>query len=554
MGSIPRTVPLLADCLTVILSKNNLLSLNQLQQIHSQLLTNGNLSSTALLTSFLASCYRVQKRHNPLLILQTLPNPDPLLWNYMVRVSLESNNLQDFLCFYNGLRGNNLVPSVSTISLILRSCASLCATQLGKSFHSQIMKMGSVPDVILLTALLDFYAKVGDLTSAKLVFVEMPERDVVANNAMISALSKHGFIEAAQSLFDDMPERDSCSWNSMITSYCKLGQTDVARLMFNRNPVKNVVSWNAIIDGYCKLGQIMNAEELFVQMGSIKNTVTWNTMIAGYVQSMEFSKAISVFQQMQAERVEATEVTMASLLSACAHLGVLELGERVHAYIRKKNLRVDVVLGNALIDMYCKCGSIEAALRVFHGLPTKNIFCWNSIIIGLGIHGYGREAIDVFVSMDKDKVKPDGVTFIGLLSGCTHSGLIAEGRAGLLEEALQLIKAMPMKPNSVVWGSLLQACQVHEDIEFGMQVTQYLFELDPSDEGNFVFLSNLYASLNCWDDVSICRRLMIARGMQKTPGCSSVELDNIEHEFVVEETSPPCKSHNLLHLFLSKTE
>ncbi|KAL6979017.1 formamidase, partial [Sarracenia purpurea var. burkii] len=250
MHSIPAALPSLADHLTVILSRSNRLSHGQLQQIHGQLLTNGFVSSTTLLTDFLNSCYRSRNNLYSLLFLQNLPKPDPLLWDAMVRISLECENWQDFQGFYNGLRENNLVPSKSTISLILHSCANLRAIQLGESFHCQILKLGFVSDMILQTGLLLLYAKVGHLGLTKQVFAEMTERDVVANNAMISALSKHGCFEEAQNLFDNMPERNSCSWNSMITCFCKLGRIDSARSTFDRNPVKDVVSWNAIIDGY----------------------------------------------------------------------------------------------------------------------------------------------------------------------------------------------------------------------------------------------------------------------------------------------------------------
>ncbi|XP_058225473.1 pentatricopeptide repeat-containing protein At3g29230-like [Rhododendron vialii] len=570
MNSIPRPLPSLAtDYLTFVLSTNNLLNLRQLQQIHGQLLTSGRLSSTPLLTTFLTSYYRTHKtNHYPLLFLRNLPKPNnPFLWNSMVQLSLQSENWLDFLGFYNGLRENYLFPNKSLVSLIFRACAGLCATHLGESFRCQLLKMGILFDVVLQTGLIDFYAKVGDLRSAEKVFEEMTERDVVANNVMLSGFTKHGFVEEARRLFDSMQERDSCSWNSMITCYCKLGQIDSARLMFDRSPVKDVVSWNAIIDGYCKLGQLMNAEELFVRMGSVKNSVTWNTMIAGYVQSREFGRAMRAFQQMQAQNVKPTEVTMVSLLSACAHLGAVDMGEWIHAYIRSKNFKVDVVLGNALIDMYCKCGSIEAALDVFHGLTVKNTFCWNSVIVGLGMHGYGEEAVNAFIAMEKENLKPDEVTFVGLLSGCSHSGLVSAGRryfshmssvfgiqpgiehygcmvdllgrAGLLQEALDVIKTMPMKPNSVVWGTLLRACRVHKDTKFIEQVTQYLLELETNDEGNYVVLSNLYASLNRWDDVNFCRKLMTQRGVRKTPGCSSIEVDNLVHEFVAGDPSRP---------------
>lgn len=566
MTSIPKNLSSLADYLA-FRSQNAFLNLSELQQIHCQILTNDYFHSNSLVTDFLSSCFRSQKPRYALVFLQNVTSPDPSLWNSMIRVSLESGVCPDFLGFYSGMLRNDVLPSKTSFSLILRSCAISGEAQLGEAFHCQIMKMGFEYDMILQTGLLDFYAKVGDLKCAKRVFMGMPRRDVVANNAMISALSKHGYVEEARNLFDNMTERNSCSWNSMITCYCKLGDINSARLMFDCNPVKDVVSWNAIIDGYCKSKQLVAAQELFLLMGSARNSVTWNTIISAYVQCGEFGTAISMFQQMQSENVKPTEVTMVSLLSACAHLGALDMGEWIHGYIRTKRLKIDVVLGNALIDMYCKCGALEAAIDVFHGLSRKNIFCWNSIIVGLGMNGRGEEAIAAFIVMEKEGIKPDGVTFVGILSGCSHSGLLSAGqryfsemlgvyglepgvehygcmvdllgRAGYLKEALELIRTMPMKPNSMVLGSLLRACQIHKDTKLGEQVTQQLLELDPCDGGNYVFLSNLYASLSRWDDVNTCRKLMIKRGVHKTPGCSSIEVNNIVHEFVAGDTSHP---------------
>lgn len=462
---------------------------------------------------------------------------------------------------------NKFVPNKGSLIAILKSCGALRQTQLGEAFHSLVMKVGLAFDLFVQTGLVDFYGKVGNLRSARGVFDEMTDGDVVASNAMITALGMSGYVDDARVLFDKMTERDSTSWNAMMTSYCKSGDVDSARIMFDSNPTKDVVSWNAMIDGYCKSNQLIAAKELFTQMGSTKNSVTWNTIISGLVQHGEFGSAVSTFKEMQARNVRPTEVTMVSLLSACAHLGALNMGEWIHTYIRRNRLKLDVALGNALIDMYCKCGAIEPARDVFYALPCKNIFCWNSMIVGLGMHGYGEEAMNVFNMMEREVVRPDGVTFVGLLSACSHSGLVSAGkeyfsqmrgfygvepqvehygcmvdllgRAGHLKEALELIKAMPMKPNSVVLGGLLRACQIHKDAKLSEQVTQQLLELDPSDSGNYVFLSNQYASLKRWGDVDVCRKLMMDRRVRKTPGFCSVEVGGIIHEFVAGDTSHP---------------
>ncbi|URE10762.1 PPR repeat [Musa troglodytarum] len=329
---------------------------------------------------------------------------------------------------------------------------------------------------------------------------------------------------------------DRILMTGLLVLYSKLNDLDSAREIFDRNPIKDVVSWNAMIDGYCKMG--------------------------------EFGTAVSMFRSMQMENARPTEVTMASLLSACAHLGALNMGRWIHAYIRNHQLKMDVVLGNALIDMYFKCGAVETALEAFRGMPTRNIFCWNSVVAGLGMNGYGERAVAVFHEMEKmEMIKPDGVTFVGLLSACSHSGLVTEGkkyfshmldlygvepkiehygcmvdlfgRAGFLEEALHLLETMPVRPNAVVWGSLLRACHIHGDSEVSEKVTQRLMELDPNDGAYYVFLSNIYASSNRWDDVERCRSVMLRRGVRKVPGCSSIEVNNMIHEFLVGDESHP---------------
>ncbi|XP_023728818.1 pentatricopeptide repeat-containing protein At5g66520 [Lactuca sativa] len=521
----------------------------------------------------MVSCYfKIGDIDSARLLFDKNPVKNTISWNVLIDGYSKSgylnnaDNFEDFVTLYNKMRSSDVCPSQTILSLILHCCASLCASQLGKTVHGEIFKWNFNHDIVLQTGLLDFYSKIGDLSSAKKVFDEMSHRDIVANNAMISALSKHGFVKDAQKLFNSMHEKNSVTWNSMITCYSKIGDIESARFTFDSNPIKDIVSWNAMIDGYCKSGHLEHAEELFHKT-EVKNPVTWNTMIAGFVQGKEFLKALRFFDHMQDKRVRPTEVTMVSLLTACAHLGALDMGEWIDGYIKKNKLKIDVILGNALIDMYSKCGSISDAVDVFHKLQSKNIYCWNSIIVGLAMHGYGNEAIDYFLSMKKEGVKPDGVTFIGLLCGCSHSGLISEGktyfstmetdygiepgiehfgcmvdllgRSGLLLEALELITKMPLKPNAVVWGSLLRSCHIHKDTELGEHVTQRLLELDPYDSGNYVFLSNLYASLSRWKDVDRCRKLMMENGVQKVPGWSSIEVENVVYEFVAGDSLHP---------------
>ncbi|KAK8958232.1 Pentatricopeptide repeat-containing protein [Platanthera guangdongensis] len=566
MTSVARIIQ--SDHLLLRLKNSQFLPLPALHQIQAQILTNENLhNSTPLLSQFLSSCARSHNLHAAYLLLSRLCRPGPSLWTHLLRSYAESLSSQLILSLYREMVCQRIPLDRAFFTIMLRSCARE-TSGVGESLHCQVLKLGYTSDLFLLTGFLDFYAKSGCLLAAENLFAEMPDRDVVACNAMIAAFTANGRTGDAKKLFDEMPVKSSASWNTMITCYSKQGEVALAREVFDQNPVKDVVSWNAMIDGYCKAGNLWLARELFDRMGFARNSVSWNTMMTGYLHQREFGTAISMFREMQMEEVRPTEVTMVSLLSACGHLGALSTGRWLHAYICNHHLVIDVILGNALIDMYFKCGNIDAALEVFDEMPLKNVFCWNSVISGFGIHGHGREAIQVFLNMGRTSgIKPDGITFVGLLSACSHSGLVSEGkmyfsqmlelyrivpqiehfgsmvdllgRAGLLVEAMRFIETMSVKPNCVVWGSLLRACKIHKDAEASERVIHRLLELDPNDGGNYVFLSNIYALAKRWDDVDTCRAIMVEKGVHKVPGCSSVEVNNTVHEFVVGDTSHP---------------
>ncbi|KAL4192044.1 hypothetical protein AMTRI_Chr06g192040 [Amborella trichopoda] len=345
------------------------------------------------------------------------------------------------------------------------------------------------------------------------------------------------------------------SWNAMIDCYCKSGNFEATRRIFDGNPARDVVSWNTMITGYRKSGILALAKELFDAMDS-RNSTTWNTMISGHVHTGDFANALSLSHWLACYQL---------VLIWVLGLGCLDMGKWIHAYMRHKRVKIDVVLGTALLDMYLKCGSLDIALQIFKELPHKNIFSWNSIISGLAMHGYGLQAIDALNRMRECNIRPDGVTFVGLLSGCSHAGLVDDGkgffslmrneygiepkvehygcmvnllaRAGFLKEAIVLIETMPVEPNPVVLGSMLHACEAHKDIELSEKMTKRFLELDPRDGGNYVFLSNVYASRKNWDDVDAIRKEMRDRGVRKTRGSSLIEVSNAVHEFTVGDSS-----------------
>lgn len=310
--------------------------------------------------------------------------------------------------------------------------------------------------------------------------------------------------------------------------------------MFAKCPERTSVAlWNAVISGFAKCGRSKEALELFDQM-----------------------------LQMEGEDVRADGITVVSALAACADLGALDAGEWIHDHAAKNSIQLDVFVGTALVDMYSKCGSIDLARKVFDEMPDRNVMSWTVMIRGLAMCGNGGDALALFSKMIDEGVKPDGITFVGVLSACSHSRLVDEGRrvfasmtrdfgivpksehyscvvdllsrAGMLREAIEFIENMPLEPDAALWGSLLSACRRNpKEVELAEFVAGQLMEIEPDNDATYVLLSNIYAYNNRWDDVARVRRLMKERAIRKTPGCSSVEANGVVHEFIAGDRSHP---------------
>lgn len=317
--------------------------------------------------------------------------------------------------------------------------------------------------------------------------------------------------------------------NTMVHMYCCCsGGIEFARMVFDEMPKSDSVTWSAMIGGYARLGMSTDAIELF--------------------------------RNMQTAGVCADEITMVSLLSACTDLGALELGKWVESYIEREKVQKSVELCNALIDMFAKCGDVDKALRLFRNTSDRTIVTWTSVIDGTAMHGRGLEAVSLFEEMKKAGVAPDDVAFIGLLTACSHSGLVEEGRkyfslmtkdfavvpkiehygcmvdllsrAGLVKDALEFVQKMPIEPNSIIWRTLINACRVHGELNLGESITKQLIRNEPMVESNYVLLSNIYAKMSRWEKKTTIREVMGKKGIRKIPGSTMIELDNKIYEFV----------------------
>ncbi|XP_038986712.1 pentatricopeptide repeat-containing protein At2g21090-like [Phoenix dactylifera] len=448
----------------------------------------------------------------------------------------------------------------------------------------------------------------GHLPAARQLFDQMSHRDLVSHNTMISTLTHHGHHREAMNLFTRMRKDHSfdkftvvgvataCAnlgalnslrqlhgaaigagldfnvimSNVMIDAYGKCGDAEVSRELFDRMETRDVISWTSLVAAYASARRLEEAWLAFDRMPE-RNAVSWTALVSGYEQNGEGEAALELFRRMIEEGVGPTPFTLVSVLSACAGLGLIARGKQVHGFMVRKCIGLDsfnIFTSNALIDMYAKCGDMASAANVFDAMPERDVVSWNSMVTGFARNGHGKRSLAVFEQMMKAGVTPNHTTFLGVLSACSHAGLVSEGRRFLdsmerkyglkprpehyaafvdalgrncqLEEAMELNKDLHSKHelSSVgTWGALLGACRVHGNLELAERASEYLFELEPENGARYLMLSNIYAAAGQWDDVRQVRLLMKGKGFRKDPGFSWIDLRSGKHMFVADDKS-----------------
>ncbi|XP_042021329.1 LOW QUALITY PROTEIN: pentatricopeptide repeat-containing protein At1g53600, mitochondrial-like [Salvia splendens] len=378
------------------------------------------------------------------------------------------------------------------------------------------------------------------------------EYDLFLGNSVIAMYSKFGFVNEARSLFDMMSEKDLVSWNSLLYGYIQAGMLEEANELFNKMDSKDPVSWTTLITGFSSRGMTGECSALFSKMPK-PDDVAWTALISAFVNNEEHEEAFCRFSQMICDGIRPNPLTLSSLLSASSNLASLNLGLQIHDFAIKLVMEHDLSIQNALVSMYSKCGSVEDAYKIFKSITTHpNIVSFNSMIMGFAHNGYGEEALGLFTQLVDGGHNPTEVTLLGVLSACTHAGLVEEGRrhfksmrdlfkldpgpdhyacmvdllgrAGLLDEALNLIKTMPVKPHAGVWGALLGASRVHMRLDLANLAAQTIIQLEPDNATPYVVLSDTYGIAGKRRDEEEIRLSKRLRGVKKSPGCSWITV------------------------------
>lgn len=326
-----------------------------------------------------------------------------------------------------------------------------------------------------------------------------------------------------------------------------------------------LVSANLIIASFMKIGEFDVAKRVFQKLPT-PDLVSWNSIIGGCVRNARYEEAFSYFREMLSSKFEPDGFTFASVISGCARIGALDHAKWIHGLMIEKKIELNYILSSALVDMYSKCGRIETAKKIFDSVQRNDVSVWNAMINGLAIHGLALDAIALFSMLEVENISPDPITFIGILTACSHSGLVEQGRkffdlmgsrylvqpqlehygamvdllgrAGLLEEAYGVIKKMPMEPDGVIWRAFLGACRTHRNSEFGEVAVEKISHLC---SGDYVLLSNIYSSLREWDSAERVRHVMKKKGVHKNSGKSWVESGGAVHQFKAGDRSHPEK-------------
>ncbi|KAK9265938.1 hypothetical protein L1049_003462 [Liquidambar formosana] len=484
--------------------------LKQIKQVHAHLFRKGLDQCCFVLTKLLRMLTKFDVPMDPYarLLFDQVKRPNPFLWTAFIRGYSLQGPFAESVLLYNCMRREGTGPVSFTFTALLKACTAALDVNLGRQIHAQAISIGGFAnDLYVGNTLIDMYLKCGVLDCGRRVFDEMPDKDVISWTSLIVAYAKSGDMEAAARLFDGLPEKDMVAWTAMVTGYAQNGRP---------------------------------------------------------------REALEYFERMQDVGVETDEVTLVGAISACAQLGAAKYANWVRDVAEQSGFgpTKNVVVGSALIDMYSKCGSVEDAYRVFEAMSERNVFSFSSMILGFAMHGRADAAMRLFHEMLKTETKPNRVTFVGVLTACSHVGMVEQGRhlfatmeecygvspsvdhyacmvdllgrAGCLEEALKLIKKMPMEPHGGVWGALLGACRIHGNPDIAEIAANHLFEIEPNAIGNYILLSNIYALAGRWDDVSRIRKLMREKGLRKNPGCSWVEAKKgVIHEFFAGDMTHP---------------
>ncbi|KAJ8642695.1 hypothetical protein MRB53_004443 [Persea americana] len=502
-------------------------------------------------------------------------HPDLVAWTSILSGYCQCGENEEALRVFLRSRRVGVKANEFAFASVLGASADLVELRTGKQMHCCIIKSGFRLDRFIATGMVNLYAKCCELDDAHRAFMESGESGepgLATWTALIGGYAQHGKGHKAISLFRTLHSlglKPNEHTFSSILSACanviavKEGKQFHAMILKSGFKLITFVG-NAIVDLYAKCGCLDESSKVFQEMEE-RDVVSWNVLIAGHVQIGHFGEVVHLLDQMFLDGLRPNIYSYSSILSLCGDLPAIGWGKQTHGCILKPGFDKDVVVGSALIDMYAKCGRLNDAHNVFNRLNVKTVVSWNTILVGYAQHGFGKEALGVFREIERDGIKPNDITFLGVLLACGHVGLVEDGqryfdsmikdhniipsvdhvacmvdlfaRGGQVERAYEFIVSMPVEPDKVVWRSLLASCKTYKHLALGRYAAEQILRIDPEDVSAYIMLSSIYADAEMWDEMAQVRQTMKEKGLKKDPGCSWIEVNNMVHSFIARDTA-----------------
>ncbi|XP_071721748.1 putative pentatricopeptide repeat-containing protein At3g23330 [Rutidosis leptorrhynchoides] len=498
---------------------------------------------------------------------------------------------------FRNMQIEGVCPNQFTLSTLFKCCSSLCEVRLGKELHGWIIRNGMELDNVLENSILDFYVNCYKLEHSKRVFESMEEKSCLSWNIMLGAYLRNRDVHNSLALFKSLSCKDVATWNTVIDGLRQIGflQTslDILRQMVESRNLFNKVTFsialnlasslcdlelgkqlhcrvlifgiqadnfiqNSLIDMYNKCGVMEKASKVFsrtprdsLNSDEKAEIVSRSSLVTGFVQNGNYEEALKTYISIVREGVKVDKFTLTSLVSACEDLGI---GEQIHAHILKGGHSLDSYLASSLVDMFAKCGSFDEAQTIFEETKnSKNVVLWTSMISSYAAHGRGMDAVHLFECMRNEGIEPNPITFVGVLTACSHAGLLEQGqkyftttkiysinpeiehfncmvdlygRAGHLEKANEFIHEHGISHFSSVWKSFLSSCRLHHNVEMEKWALENLLKLEPSDAAPYILSASMLASDQKWEAAANMRSLMQKHRVNKLPALSWIQMKN----------------------------
>ncbi|XP_042478050.1 pentatricopeptide repeat-containing protein At2g13600-like [Macadamia integrifolia] len=581
--------------------------------VHTHVIKSGFLPNVVVETAFLdmyAKCGDIEFSHK---VFDEMPQRNSISWNAMiagyVQNGMEALGLH---LFYRMKCLDCQIPDEFAVSTVLAACAGINDMDFGMQVHGYLLTVGFESECAY--TLCNMYFRCGEMSCSEKALSEIKE-NVISRLMMIKGYVFNGrYYDAIMHVVQDSnfieiatmdhsvvvsiltacanlslrrvgkqvhcliitfigshlnwvsDEKDlSIVGSALIDMYCKCSSVREARQAFDWfHPAQHISHWNAMITGYIHAGLLEDARKCFGEMPK-RDLISWTTMISGYVQHGLPQQGLTLLTKMYNNEdglmMEGNCFTFSTALEACTLLSALGAGKQIHVKLIRSGVNIDinnVVVGTALINMYSKSGSLNYAQKVFDRLLEKNVIAWTSMITGYAIHGIGSQALELFQQMLEIGVKPNEVTFISVLTACSHCGFVEEGigyfklmkdkygilpradhytcvidllgRAGRLTEAWSLLEEIGNgdindDSGETIWGAFLGACRLHGDLEMGSRAAQKMLKKKQQVSSTYITLSNVYAAAGLWDEAFKVREKWRREGtIPGDPGGSQIHV------------------------------